>query len=168
VEAEGIVGHSWTKKTERRSFYQMSTPHKQFRRRLGRLEVSLGMRSQCTETPLYVRVRLEAQQELAPEDLLLLQSAEAAQGEGRFRSLEEDAVMKKFWELRDVVARRYGFFGYGQVLGEAIGSRSPKRGQGHRADDAPVAKILEWGRRNRVHLYALKAQKAPESNSSNR
>ena len=66
---------------------------------------------------------MEAEQELSPEELLLYRSAESARRERRFHSLEEHAVKKKFDEIRDMVARRHGFFNYGGVLQEYISSR---------------------------------------------
>jgi hypothetical protein len=77
----------------------MSSRYRQFRKRLATLEKSLSKRAQRTETPLYVQVGMEAQQELSPEDLPLFKSGETARTEGRFHSLEEHAVMKKFQEL---------------------------------------------------------------------
>jgi hypothetical protein len=62
----------------------MSTPHKQFRRRLARLEVSLRTRSQCTETPLFVRVRLEAQQELPRKSLYFFKARRRRGEKGAF------------------------------------------------------------------------------------
>jgi hypothetical protein len=138
----------------------MSSRHKQFRKRLAIVEKSLSKRSQRTETPLCVQVQLEAQQELSPEDLQLLNSGNTARTEGRFHSLEEDAVRNKFQELKDVVARRYGFDSYGSLFYRYITS--------HKSAGKPpkdIAEILHWGRDNCSHLNKLRA--ALESSKSN-
>jgi hypothetical protein len=143
----------------------MSGRHKELRKRLKMVEESLGKTSQCTETPLYLQVGLEAQREISPEDLALFKSGEAARGEGRFHSLEEHAVMNRFQELRDVVARRYGFQSYGGVLRQYIESQPQTRPSAKQSEE--LVKILNWGRLNCAHLEKLRrALEASKSNSS--
>jgi hypothetical protein len=141
--------------------------YKQIDRRLAKLEQVLERRAQCAATPLYVQVDLEAQQQLPPEDLPLLQSAKTAQQERRFHSLEEHAVMEKFSSLRDVVARRYGFGNYGWVIRKDIDSRPNSKRTANGSDDGlALVKILNWGRDNCNHLRKLRdAQQASQSNS---
>src|SRR5262249_39335900 len=144
---------------QRRNF-MMSTRHTRFQRRLVRIEEVLAKSSRCTSTApykqataLHAQVELEAQQELSPEELPLYKSAVAAREKGRFYSLEEDAVMRKFRALRDVVARRHGFFNYGGVLHECIQSRPKAKSAG---DIPDVVAILHWGRDNCAHLKRLR------------
>ena len=144
---------------------KMTSRHKHLRRRLAMLEESLGKRSQPSETSLYVQVGLEAQQQLSSEDLSLFQSAEAAREEGRFHSLEEHAVMQKFSQLRDVVARRYGYGSYGGVLRDCIASQPQSKRSAKQSQE--LINILHWGRDNCAHLQKLRqALQASKSNSS--
>jgi hypothetical protein len=128
------------------------------------VEKSLSKRSQRIETPLHVQVALEAQQELSPEDLQLLHSGETARTQGRFHSLEEHAVTKKFQELKDAVARRYGFRSYIRVLAQAITSQ-PKSAAKQSENSENIVEILKWARNNYLHLDKLRA--ALESSKSN-
>jgi hypothetical protein len=143
----------------------MSTRSKQFQRRLARVEASLGKRSQSTGTSLAHRVTIEAQQELSPEELLLYKSAVSARSEGRFHSLEEHAVMKKFDELLNIVARRYGSLYYGGILHRDNQSRP--RSKPSTEDFKGIVATLNWGRLNSAHLRSLElAREASQANGS--
>jgi hypothetical protein len=110
-------------------------------------------------------VQLEAQQELPPEDLPLLESGRAARAEGRFHSLGEHAVDRKFAALLDEVSRRHGFRSYGRVLHDTI-ARQPKSKPKAKHRGWLVA-ALHWGRDNAAHLYRLReALEASQSNNS--
>jgi len=143
----------------------MSRRFQQFERRLGRLEASLGKRSQRTETSLFHQVTMEAEQELSPEELLLYRSAESARRERRFHSLEEHAVKKKFDEIRDMVARRHGFFNYMGFLQKQISSRPRLKLSAEESQE--IVDILHWGRDNGFHVRRLElAREASQANCS--
>jgi hypothetical protein len=126
------------------------------------VEASLGKKSPWTETPLY-RVLMATQQELSPEELLLYKSAESAQREGRFHSLEEHAVMQKFQELQLVVARRLGYPSFGAVNCEYWRSQPKPSAE----DFKKIVAALHWGRDNCAHLRRLElAREASQANCS--
>jgi hypothetical protein len=99
-------------------------------------------------------VTIEAQQELSPEELLLYKSAVSARREGRFHSLEEHAVMKKFYELLNMVARRYGSLYYGGIIHQDM--RSRPRSKPSDEEWKEIVAALNWGRLNCAHLQTLK------------
>jgi hypothetical protein len=110
-------------------------------------------------------VRVEAQQELSPEELLLYKSAESARRGGRFHSLEEHAVMKKFHDLLDIVVRRYGSLYYGGIIHRDMQSRP--RSTPSEEEWKEIVAALNWGRRNCAHLGKLeKAREASQANCS--
>jgi hypothetical protein len=145
----------------------MSRRYNQLKRRLARVEELLGLRSEPTETPIWVQVDLEAEQELSPEDLLLLKSGRAARHEGRFHSLEEHAVSEKFGQLRDAVARRHGFTAHRDVLDLWVESQpKPKRMESPKEVQEFIQGI-HWGTDNWRHIRELlKAQQSSTLNSS--
>jgi hypothetical protein len=72
------AGPGLTSPPERVSNSGSGSLYKQVERRLAKIEQILEKRAQFARLPLHVQVDLEAEQELPPEDLLLLQSAKAA------------------------------------------------------------------------------------------
>ena len=99
---------------------EMSSRHKQFRKRLAIVEKSLSQRSQRTEAPLCVQVQLEAQQELSPEDLQLLNSGNTASLDFHARKLDNvplnDVTGKQVRNTRPAKRlARLGFMGTGHT-----------------------------------------------------
>jgi hypothetical protein len=122
-------------------------------------------RSQRTEAPLYVQVQQEAQQALSPEELALFKSAKAAMAEKRSHSLEEYAAMNQFQELKDVAARRHGFWSYGGVLHQYIVSQPKPKPSVKQSQE--IVEILTWGRLNCAHRHQPGEDlEASESDSS--
>jgi hypothetical protein len=143
----------------------MSSRFKQFRIRLARLEATLGKRSQPRETSLYHRVLLEAQQELSPEELALLKSAQAAQSERRFHSLEEHDVQEKYQRFVEVVAQRYGTSDCA-LLYQHMESLQESLPKSERSAPAGLVEILHWGRDNSRHLQMLREEASQASSST--
>jgi hypothetical protein len=137
--------------------------------RLAKLETALERRSPPPENSLYHRVLLEAEQELSPDELRLYKSADAACSESRFHTLEEHVALMKYWELRDVVAQRYGTR-YSWLFHDHIDalrqSRPPYK-LNRAAEDVDIRKILNWGRDNDRHVRKLlRAQEELQSSTS--
>jgi hypothetical protein len=92
---------------------------------------------------------------LSPEELALLKSAQAAQREGRFHSLEENDMTKKFHALRNDVAQRHGFLNFVGTLPEF-----PPL-------SAEIVETLLWARKNCAHVNRLrKAQQAKSTSAA--